>query len=309
VSWQPCDEGENRAGPCDPIAAVIESRPRDLGGFSVRRVLPAMAKRSLGPFVFLDQMGPAAFEPGAGIDVRPHPHIGLATVTWLFEGEIVHRDSLGVVQAIAPGELNWMTAGRGIVHSERTAPERRRARERLFGMQAWVALPAAREEIAPSFVHYDAAQLPRFESDGASGCVIAGRLFGLRSPVALESELFYAEVRLAPGAELDFETDAGSAAGDVERGVHVAEGALELAGERFEPGTLLALAPGRPARLRAPQGARLMLLGGESLAEPRHLWWNFVSSRADRIEQAKADWRAGRFPAVPGEHESIPLPD
>jgi redox-sensitive bicupin YhaK (pirin superfamily) len=286
---------------------VIESRPRDLGGFSVRRVLPSLGRRTVGPFVFLDQMGPAELAAGAGLDVRPHPHIGLATVTWLFEGEIVHRDSLGVVQTITPGALNWMTAGRGIVHSERSDAERRKTRQRLFGMQAWVALPARSEEMAPAFVHYAADRLPRFASGGASGCVIAGQLFGLRSPVALESDLFYAELALAPGADLP--VDSQAIARDAERAVHVAEGELELSGHAFGPGTLVVLEPGRPARLRAPRGARLMLLGGAPLAEPRHLWWNFVSSRPDRIEQAKADWRAGRFPSVPGEHELIPLPD
>jgi redox-sensitive bicupin YhaK (pirin superfamily) len=303
MSLLQCDEPQVKPGPCDAIAAVAEPRPRDLGGFSVRRVLPAPALGAIGPFVFLDQIGPARFPAGRGIDVRPHPHIGLATVTYLFEGEILHRDSLGSVQAITPGALNWMTAGCGIVHSERSTPELRKAEQRLFGMQAWVALPRDREEMAPSFVHHPADALPLLEAGGASIRVIAGSLFGARSPVETVGDLFYAEARLAPGAELALDAELE------ERGVHVAEGELEIAGSPFAPGTLVALAARRPVRLRSPRGARVMLLGGARLDGPRHLWWNFVSSRKERIEQAKQDWRAGRFPAVPGDPERIPLPD
>jgi redox-sensitive bicupin YhaK (pirin superfamily) len=303
VSWQPCDAPELRAGPCDPVDGVLVPRERDLGGFSVRRLLPAPERRAIGPFVFLDQMGPAELAAGRGIDVRPHPHIGLATVTYLFEGVILHRDSLGSVQPIRPGDVNWMTAGRGIVHSERSDPELRKLPQRLFGAQAWVALPAAREEMAPAFAHHPASALPTVEPEGANVRVVAGRGFGARSPVETASELFYADAALAPGASLSFGAE------HEERGIHVVSGPLEVAGKSFEAGTLLALATGRQAVLRAPRGARLLLLGGDRLDGPRHLWWNFVSSRLERIEQARADWRDRRFAAVPGETEFIPLPE
>jgi redox-sensitive bicupin YhaK (pirin superfamily) len=282
---------------------VIVPQARDLGGFSVRRALPAPDRSAVGPFVFLDQMGPAEFAPGSGIDVRPHPHIGIATVTYLVEGEILHRDSLGSVQAIAPGAVNWMTAGRGIVHSERTAMERRRGPHRLLGTQAWVALPARREEIAPSFTHHPADSLPTLDADGAALRVIAGDLFGLRSPVETASELFYAEARLAPNAELPFDAQ------QEERAVHVALGEVEIAGHTFAAGTLVVLAPKRTARIHARGAARVMLLGGAHLDGPRHLWWNFVSSRPERIAQAKEDWRAQRFGRVAGDDEHIPLPE
>ncbi|HET9597900.1 MAG TPA: pirin family protein [Anaeromyxobacteraceae bacterium] len=285
-----------------PVQTVIVPRTRDLGGFEVRRALPTLQRRMVGPFVFLDQMGPAVFHDGRGLDVRPHPHIGLATVTYLFEGEILHRDSLGTVQAIRPGAVNWMTAGRGIVHSERTPAEGRVEGARLSGVQTWVALPRAHEEAPPSFAHTPAEALPAVEGDGVRLRVIAGALHGARSPVPVLSETLYADAALAPGARLEIPAE------HEERAVLVAEGAVEVAGERHGAGRLLVLRAGRPAVVRALEPARLMVLGGDAMDGPRHVWWNFVGSSAERIEEAARAWSEGRFPAVPGESESIPLP-
>jgi redox-sensitive bicupin YhaK (pirin superfamily) len=284
-------------------AAVIVPKTRDLGeGFEVRRVLPAIEKRAVGPFVFFDQMGPTRLAPGKGLDVRPHPHIGLATITYLFEGEILHRDSLGTVQAIRPGEVNWMTAGRGIVHSERSPPELRPAGPRLFGIQAWIGLPQAHEEAEPAFVHHAAADLPMIEARGARVRLIAGTLSGRSSPVAVFSPMVYADAALEPGAAFDFPAE------HEDRAVYIATGAIEIAGTRRESGRMVVLAPGETVTLSAPVDARVLLLGGAPLDGHRHLWWNFVSSRKERIEQAKAEWHQGRFPPVPGETEFIPLP-
>jgi hypothetical protein len=286
------------------IQHEILPRARDLGdGFTVQRVLPAAQRRMVGPFVFFDQFGPVEFAAGRGIDVRPHPHIGLATVTYLFAGEIVHRDSLGFVQPIAPGDVNWMTAGRGIVHSERSDAEFRKHPQRLQGIQIWVALPERHEETAPAFAHYPAATLPLIEGEGKSVRVVAGTLFGQRSPVETLSDLFYAAATLTPGASLLLGTE------HAERAAYLLDGAIEIGGRPFAPGRLLVFAAGRPLTIRATAASRLLLLGGEPLDGPRHLWWNFVSSRRDRIEQAKDDWKQGRFAAVPGETEFIPLPD
>lgn len=282
---------------------VLAPRVRNLGGFTVRRVLPVADCPAIGPFVFFDQIGPADLPPGQGIDVRPHPHIGLATVTYLFDGEILHRDSLGSVQPIRPGELNWMTAGRGIVHSERTAPEIRQRGSRLFGIQAWVALPKAFEEIEPTFEHYGAEALPILEEPDRRLRVIAGELYGVRSPVKTHSALFYVDARLAAGATLSLPADYP------ERAIHVAAGRIEVAGEVFEAGRMLVFRSGDSVMLHALEASRLMLLGGEPLDGPRHVWWNLVSSSTERIEQAKADWKAGRFPGVPGDSEFIPLPE
>lgn len=285
------------------LASVIDARPRDIGALQVARVLPSVARRMIGPFIFFDHIGPAELAAGHGLDVRPHPHIGLATVTYLFEGQIIHRDSLGSHQAIRPGDLNWMTAGRGIVHSERTGEELRRHGTRLNGLQLWVALPVAHEQIAPQFHHHPAATLPLLEHPGARVRVIAGELFGERSPVAILSPLFYADVVLEPGGELAL-PDTYS-----ERAAYVLEGQLECAGERTGPGRMLVFTPGAPLTLRSERGARIALIGGEPLGT-RHLSWNFVSSSRERLEQAKRDWREGRFPKVPGdETEFIPLPD
>jgi len=278
-------------------------RPRDIGGFEVRRVLPSDERRSVGPFVFFDQMGPADLAPGAGIDVRPHPHIGLATVTYLFAGSIVHRDSLGSVQAIEPGAVNWMTAGHGIVHSERSDRELRKQRQKLYGIQIWVALPKQHEETDPDFTHYAAASLPVIEGEGKTIRVIAGSLFGKTAPVKTFSALFYADATLQPGASLSLDNE------NEERAIYLLEGTVEIAGQRFEPGRLLVFSSGDIILVKAASAVRLLLLGGEPLDGPRYLWWNFVSSSRERIEQAKADWKAGRFAPVPGDAEFIPLPE
>jgi redox-sensitive bicupin YhaK (pirin superfamily) len=286
------------------LETVVVPRTRDLGdGFEVRRALPSIERRMVGPFVFLDQMGPAALRAGQGLDVRPHPHIGLATVTYLFEGEILHRDSLGSVQAIRPGEVNWMTAGRGIAHSERTPPEMRRAPSRLFGLQTWVALPRDREEVEPAFAHHGTADLPLVEGEGKRLRVVLGALYGARSPVAVFSEMFYVDARLAPGARRELP------AAPEERAGYIVEGRVALAGETFDAGRLLVLKPGAALTVAAEAAARLVFLGGEPMDGPRRLWWNFVSSSAERIEQAKDDWRNGRFAPVPDDPELIPLPE
>jgi hypothetical protein len=285
------------------IELTIEPRERDLGGFSVRRVLPSARRRMVGPFIFFDQMGPTVFAAGQGIDVRPHPHIGLATVTYLFEGEIMHRDSLGSLQAIRPGAVNWMTAGAGIVHSERTDPERRRQGAALHGIQSWVALPAAHEETAPAFRHHPADTLPVIARDGVSLRLIAGSAFGAVSPVAVFSPMFYVDADFGAGGVLALDGE------HEERAVYVVEGGLGVAGQNVPAGTMAVLAPGGEITIQAARPARAMLLGGASFGETRHIWWNFVSSSAERIERAKADWRAQRFPAVPGETDFIPLPE
>jgi len=285
------------------LQTVVAPRARDLGGFEVRRVLPSVQQRMVGPFVFWDQMGLAQFAPGKGIDVRPHPHIGLATVTYLLRGEIMHRDSLGSVMAIRPGEMNLMTAGSGIVHSERTGPVPRAAGHELFGIQAWVALPKSHEECAPAFTHYAAAELPLLEERGVQLRLIAGEMAGMHSPVATPMAMIYADLALAAGATLQFD------ARYAERAIYTLEGEIDLAGQRFAAGQMLVLRPGQAVTIQAHTAARCMLLGGEPADAPRHVWWNFVSSSSERIEQAKADWKAGRFGTVPGETEFIPLPE
>ena len=285
------------------IEQVILPRTHDIGGFQVRRALPAQTRQMVGPFIFFDQMGPGEFLTGKGLDVRPHPHIGLSTVTYLFEGSIQHRDSLGSDQPIVPGDVNWMTAGRGIAHSERTDQALRGQPNRLFGIQSWVALPRAQEEVAPAFVHHAADTLPVIEDGGARLRLIAGAGWGLQAPVTA-SDLFYADAMLAPGAALPLPDQ------HEERGAYVVEGEVEVAGDRFAAGRMLVFRAGDSLALRAgPLGARLLLLGGAVMDGPRYLFWNFVSSSSERIEQAKADWRAGRFGKVAGdEQEFIPLP-
>lgn len=285
------------------LETLIVPRARDIGGFEVRRALPAAGRRMVGPFVFLDQMGPAEFITGQGIDVRPHPHIGLATVTYLYEGEILHRDSLGTVQPIRPGDVNWMTAGRGIAHSERTGPDVRVSGGPLFGIQSWVALPKALEDTAPSFVHVPKADLPTVEGEGKRIRVVAGELYGVRSPVEAAWETIYADVILEPGASLPVD------ATHEERAIYTLSGSIVIAGERFEPGRLLVFRPGDAITVTADGAARFLLLGGDPMDGPRHVWWNFVSSDLDKIEDAKARWLNGGFPAVPGESEFIPLPE
>ena len=288
----------------DPsFVTIIEGRTRDLGGFSVGRVLPSAARRLVGPFVFFDHMGPAAFEPGQGIDVRPHPHINLATVTYLFEGEIVHRDSLGSLQAIRPGAINWMTAGKGIVHSERTGPELRKAGSRLHGLQLWVALPRAKEETDPDFRHYPAAALPEMRKGGARVRVLAGTAYGAASPVQTLSPLFYVEAMIPAGGELPLPEE------HPERAAYVVEGTISCGEALVGPARMAFFAPGPTPPLRAVSPARVALIGGAPLDGERHIWWNFVSSSRERIERAKRDWKEGRFVPVPGETEFIPLPE
>jgi redox-sensitive bicupin YhaK (pirin superfamily) len=304
MSWQPSDDpipGDARS--CDAIEHVIVPRARDLGGFEVRRALPAAEKQMIGPFIFFDQMGPAEFLIGGGIDVRPHPHIGLATVTYLFEGEVYHRDSLGSSLAIRPGEVNLMTAGRGIVHSERETSEAKAAPRRLFGIQAWAALPKSHEEAAPAFAHHGTDELPRIAGDGKRVRLVMGSAYGARSPVAFPHESLFAEAVLAPGAVLPLDPDYD------ERAVYVASGEIDIAGDAFGEGRLLVFKPGDRISILANTQSRLMLLGGEPMDGARHIWWNFVSSSKERIEQAKEDWRSKRFALVPGDdREFIPLP-
>jgi len=285
------------------VTRVLEGRPRDLGGFSVRRVLPAAGMPTLGPFIFFDHMGPAVFAPGAGVDVRPHPHIGLATVTYLFEGEFMHRDSLGTAQLIRPGDVNWMVAGRGIVHSERTPPEARVAGAPIHGIQTWIALPQAQEETEPSFVHHPAASLPEVRREGVRLRLIAGEAYGARAPAKVFSAMFYVDARIEPGATLALPT------GHAERAVYVADGRVEVEGTSRGVGEMMVFDAEATATMRASRSARLMLLGGARLDGPRHIWWNFVSSRTDRIERAKLDWREDRFSSVPGDPERVPLPE
>ena len=283
------------------------TRARELvDGFNVRRALPSARRRMVGPFIFLDQMGPEILRAGAGLDVAPHPHIGLATVTYLFAGELLHRDGLGTVQPIRPGEVNWMTAGSGIAHSERTPPQLRTAGSELFGIQSWVALPLRQEEMAPSFAHHGARELPVVEGEGKRVRLIAGSLYGARSPVHTLSEMFYADVELDAGARLDVPAE------QEERAAYVVEGSVEIGGDgaTFDAGQLMVFKPGAEITLAAPQRpSRVMLLGGAPLDGRRHIWWNFVSSSPERIEQAKDDWKRGRLAPVPDETESIPLPE
>ena len=284
---------------------MLEGRPRDLGGFSVRRLLPAGRLQTVGPFIFFDHMGPATFASGAGVDVRPHPHIGLATVTYLFAGEFMHRDSLGTAQLIRPGDVNWMVAGRGIVHSERTPAESRSAAggAAIHGIQTWIALPRAREEAGPSFEHWPAPSLPEIHGPGVAMRLIAGSAYGRQAPTSVYSPMFYLAVELEPGATLELPDE------HAERALYVVEGEIEAAGATHGAGRMLLFEEGAAAAVRAGSWSRVMLLGGAPLDGPRHIWWNFVSSSLERIERAKADWRDGRFAEVPGDDERIPLPD
>jgi redox-sensitive bicupin YhaK (pirin superfamily) len=282
---------------------VIKGRDRDLGGFSVSRLLPMAQCRLVGPFVFFDHMGPVDFAPGHGIDVLPHPHIGLATVTYLFAGSLLHRDSLGSVETIQPGDVNWMVAGSGIVHSERTVAEARMAGQRLHGVQSWVALPLPEEERRPSFDHFAARQMPRHEENGVALCVIAGRAYGLTAPVPVLSPMFYVDLDFRAGSSIALPD------GYAERAIFVATGELAIGGTVHQAGAMVVLEASEDATVTARQGARALALGGAALdGGPRHIEWNFVSSSKARIEQAKADWRERRFPPVPNETGYVPLP-
>ncbi|WP_058835017.1 pirin family protein [Luteimonas abyssi] len=286
------------------MTRIIAPRSHDLGdGFVVRRAVPTMEMRSVGPFVFVDHMGPAVFEPGAGIDVRPHPHIGLATVTFLWDGAIRHRDTLGSLQDITPGDVNWMTAGRGIAHSERTPPDPRGNGQTVHGMQPWVGLPQQHEEVAPEFHHHAASTLPRIERAGTLLRVIAGRAYGDESPVRAFSEILNVAIDLEADAETRID------AGHRERALYVLEGDAQVDGADVPARHLIVLDEGSPAVLRAKTSVKAMLFGGDPLDGRRHMWWNFVSSSKERIEQAKDDWQAGRFGTIPGDDEEfIPLP-
>jgi redox-sensitive bicupin YhaK (pirin superfamily) len=278
---------------------------RELGdGFSVARLLPQAHQRTIGPFVFFDYFGPVDLAPGKGIDVRPHPHIGLATVTYLFEGSQVHRDSLGNAQEIVPGDVNWMTAGRGIVHSERTGPDVRARGHRMHGIQSWVGLPLKNEDDAPNFEHVAKENLPTGERDDVTLRVVAGKAYGLASPVRAPMEIFYVDAQMKSGSTLALPDEYE------ERGAMVVDGVIEAGGVRHQVGAMILFDKGERAAIRAVGDARMMLLGGAPLDGPRHVWWNFVSSSRDRIEQAKADWKAVRFGTIPGDdREFIPLPD
>lgn len=290
---------------CDALAQVVVPRTVDLGdGFSVRRALPSARSRMVGPFIFFDHFGPAEFRAGNGLDVRPHPHIGLATVTYLFDGEIMHRDSLGTAAPIKPGEINWMTAGRGIVHSERTGPELRASGSPIHGLQMWVALPAAKEEIEPGFAHHENDEFPMINDEQAFVRVVVGSLFGKTSPVPTVHETLFANVALRAAATLPLDPT------HEERALYVVDGTIDISGDTFEPGRLLVFKPGDTVTIKAASDAHFVILGGAPMDGPRHIWWNFVSSRKERIEQAKAEWKAGHFGKVPGDEiEFIPLPE
>jgi redox-sensitive bicupin YhaK (pirin superfamily) len=299
-----------RGEPMTAIEQIIAPRRRDLGGFEVSRVLPYMQRRSVGPFVFFDHMGPVTFAPGKGIDVRPHPHIGLATVTYLFEGAFMHRDSLGTVQTIVPGDVNWMTAGRAIVHSERSPDDLRAAGHKVHGIQSWVALPKDQEQAAPSFAHHTAASLPRVERGGATLRVIAGTAFGVTSPVQVFADTLYVDADLGPGATFTLPAD------HEERAVYAVDSAVSIGSEVLPAMQMAVLKPGVAVDISAPHKARCMILGGAPLDAPRLMWWNFVASSEELMERAKVEWRAapgqqwrGTFGLPPGEQEFIPLPE
>jgi redox-sensitive bicupin YhaK (pirin superfamily) len=276
----------------------------DLGGFKVHRTLPHRERTMIGPFIFFDQMGPAKLEPGKGIDVRPHPHINLATVTYLFAGAIDHRDSLGTFATIAPGAVNLMTAGRGITHSERSPAALRADGPELSGIQTWLALPTAKEEMEPAFEHVPKSDLPVVEGIGARARVVMGTLWGESAPVTCHSHTIFADIRLSAGGAMPIDAEAD------ERGLYLAQGQAALDGLALDPATLYVLRPGIRATLRSETGGQVMLCGGAALDGPRHVFWNFVSSSRERIDQAKEDWRAGRFALPPDDHdEYIPLPE
>lgn len=305
MSWSPCpDPVPGDAASVSAIETLIVPRAVDLGEMTVRRALPSVKRQMVGPFIFFDQMGPAEFLTDQGIDVRPHPHINLATVTYLFEGEIVHRDSLGTHVSIEPGAVNWMRAGKGIVHSERTSDERKRNGQRLFGIQTWVALPEDQEETDPAFMHHGAAELPVVSENGLTARLIAGEAYGAASPLKVASPTLYADVSLIAGAKLPIDP------GYDERAAYTIGGTISVAGETFEPGQLLIFRRGDALTVKAETDARIMLFGGEPMGGPRYIWWNFVSSRKERIDLAKKEWAAGRFETIPGDAEEfIPLPD
>lgn len=306
MSWNPalaptCPEGTA----IDSIETLIIPRSRDMGGFEVRRALPAPKRQMVGPFIFFDQAGPAEFLTNQGVDVRPHPHIGLSTVTYLYKGEFQHRDSIGTNQMIYPGEVNWMTAGKAVTHSERTSPATRAHPHSLFGIQTWVALPEGDEDREPDFEHRSKAELPFLDAEGKQLRLILGSAYGQRSPVKTFSEMFYVDATLAPGAMLPMPDE------HEDRGLYVVEGEVVVAGQSFEPGRMMIFRPRDPITVVAgSQGARLMLLGGETLNGPRYIWWNFVASSKEKIEEAReawrqADWDSGFFELPPDDKDEF----
>lgn len=311
MSWNPalepgCPDTHN----LDQIETLIIPRSRDLGDFEVRRALPAPRRQMVGPFIFFDQAGPAEFLTGKGVDIRPHPHIGLGTVTYLYRGDFHHRDSIGTDQVILPGAVNWMVAGKGVSHSERTSAAGRAGPHSLFGIQTWIALPEDREDMDPLFEHHGRDTLPEIEAEGVQARLILGHAYGEKAPATLYSETFYLDVTLAPGARFPLPDD------HEDRGLYITQGSVSIAGQMFEAGQMMVFRPGDRITVGAgPQGARLMALGGATLGGPRHIWWNFVASSKERIEHAKAEWRAGKwgqglFDLPPTDRgEFIPLPD
>ncbi|TGQ63666.1 pirin family protein [Mesorhizobium sp. M00.F.Ca.ET.186.01.1.1] len=288
----------------DQIELMVIPNAKDIGGFEVRRALPTAKRRLVGPFIFFDRMGPAILRAGQALDVRPHPHIGLSTVTYLFDGRIRHRDSLGTEMVIEPGDVNLMTAGRGIVHSERTPEELRGAPMSISGLQTWLALPDGKEEVAPVFENTAALRLPEIDAEGVGGRIVVGDFQGLRSPVRADSETLYADLTLAPGASVKIPADAE------ERAIYTLQGEVSISGDVFPAERLLVFRPGDEIIVSSQSGAHFMLFGGASLGSKRYIWWNFVSSSKERIEQAKQEWKTGRFDIVPGdEQEFIPLPE
>jgi len=311
MSWNPAlDPGCPDEVGVDAIETLIIPRSRDLGGFEVRRALPAPKRQMVGPFIFFDQAGPAELLTGQGVDVRPHPHIGLGTVTYLFRGDFHHRDSTGADQIITPGALNWMVAGRGVTHSERTSAAARSGPNGLFGIQTWLALPDTHEDVAPSFEHHGKEALPMIEDHGVSVRLILGSAYGKTAPAKMLSETFYADVKLERGSRLPMPDD------HEDRGIYIVEGSISVAGQEFEAGRMMVFRPGDRITVAAgDRGARLMILGGATFSGPRYIWWNFVASSQERIEAAKAEWRAGnwgkgRFDLpVDDRDEHIPAPD
>lgn len=295
------NEVEEKESQCQQIEMIIPARIKDLGGFEVRRVIPYMKKRMVGPWIFFDHMGPADFPAGEGINVRPHPHINLATVTYLFEGEIWHRDSLGTSSPVLPGDINLMVAGRGIVHSERTSPERRENGQRLHGLQLWMALPKNDEEIEPAFYHYKSEDIPSLVVGHVPVRVLIGEAYGKRSPVKTFAETLYLEARMKKGEELELPFSE-------ERALYLAHGKLEISGQKIQDYEMAILSQDRKIKVKALEDTFLALIGGEKF-EKRYIFWNFVSSRKERIEQAKEDWKNQNFPKVPGDDkEFTPLP-
>lgn len=311
MSWNPAlSPGNPDEIGLDAIETMIVPRARDLGGFEVKRALPAPQRQMVGPFIFFDQAGPAEFLTGQGVDVRPHPHIGLGTVTFLYRGDFHHRDSIGTDQVILPGAVNWMVAGKGVTHSERTSEQGRKGPHSLYGIQTWIALPEDREEMDPIFEHHGKEALPRFEAEGINATLILGSAYGATAPATLYSDTFYLDVTLAPGARFPLPDD------QEDRGLYITEGSVTIAGDRFEAGRMMVFRPGDRITVAAgPQGARLMALGGATLNGPRYVWWNFVASSRDKIDHAREEWRAanwgeGQFVLPEGDdHEFTPAPD